>query len=121
MKHTRIQIHRLMRSSPIILALALASVVGAGCQHYQPAPLSPEKSATAFDASTCYQIASGLSAAALGGQGGSASQLELQGYMAQIGRNSFTKTSEILTLAFFNNASQGTVTAECLLSWAELI
>lgn len=50
MKHTRIQIHRLMRSSPIILALALASVVGAGCQHYQPAPLSPEKSATAFDA-----------------------------------------------------------------------
>ena len=80
-----------------------------------------DKSATAFDASTCYQIASGLSAAALGGQGGSASQLELQGYMAQIGRNSFTKTSEILTLAFFNNTSQGTVTAECLVSWAELI
>jgi len=80
-----------------------------------------DKSATAFDSSTCYQIASGLSAAAIGGQGGSASQLELQGYMAQIGRNSFTKTSEILTLAFFNNTSQGTVTAECLVSWAELI
>lgn len=80
-----------------------------------------DKSATAFDASTCYQIASGIASASLGGQGGSASQLELQGYLAQIGRNSFTKTSEILTLALFNNASQGTVTAECLLSWAELI
>lgn len=80
-----------------------------------------DKSATVFDASTCYQIASGVASSSLGGQGGTASQLELQGYMSQIGRNSFTKTSEILTLALFNNASQGTVTAECLLSWAELI
>jgi hypothetical protein len=80
-----------------------------------------DKSATAFDPSTCYQIASGLASASLGGQGGTASQLELQGYMSQIGRNSFTKTSEILTLALFANASQGTVTAECLLSWAELL
>lgn len=80
-----------------------------------------DKSATAFDHSTCYQIASGLASASLGGQGGTASQLELQGYMSQIGRISFTKTSEILTLALFANASQGTVTAECLLSWAELL
>ena len=80
-----------------------------------------DKSATAFDHSTCYQIASGLASASLGGQGGTASQLELQGYMSQIGRNSFTKTSEILTLALFANATQGTLTAECLLSWAELL
>lgn len=80
-----------------------------------------DKSATAFDPSTCYQIASGLASASLGGQGGTASQLELQGYMSQIGRNSFTKTSEILTLALFANATQGTLTAECLLSWAELL
>lgn len=80
-----------------------------------------DKSATAFDPSTCYQVASGLASASLGGQGGTASQLELQGYMSQIGRNSFTTTSEILTLALFANSSQGTVTAECLLSWAELL
>ena len=80
-----------------------------------------DKSATAFNPSTCYQIASGLASASLGGQGGTASQLELQGYMAQIGRISFTQTSEILTLALFANSSQGTVTAECLVSWAELI
>ena len=80
-----------------------------------------DKSATAFDPSTCYQIASGMASASLGGQGGTASQLELQGYLSQIGRISFTKTSEILTLALFANSSQGTVTAECLLSWAELL
>ena len=80
-----------------------------------------DKSATAFNPSTCYQIASGIASAALGGQGGLASQLELQGYLTQIGRVSFTQTSEILTLALFANATQGTVTAECLLSWAELL
>ena len=80
-----------------------------------------DKTASAIDVSTCYQVASGLSSASLGGQGGQASALELSSYLGQLGRNSFTQTSEIFTLAFFANASQGTVTAECLLSWAELL
>lgn len=80
-----------------------------------------DKSATAIDVSTCYQIATGLASASLGGQGGTASQFELQGYLAQVGRNSFTKTSEILTLAFFNVNNQATVTAYASLSWAELL
>jgi hypothetical protein len=80
-----------------------------------------DSSATALNPSTCYQIASGMASAALGGQGGMASQLELQSYLAQVGRNSFTKTSEILTLAFFNPNNQGSLTAYALLSWAELL
>lgn len=80
-----------------------------------------DKSATAFDHSTCYQVASALSSSTLGGQGGQASSIELTSYLGQLGRNSFTRTSEIMTLALFNNTSQGTVTADCLLSWAELL
>jgi len=78
-----------------------------------------DKSATAFSATTCQQVASGLVAASKTSSG--LVVFELGQYFSQIGRNSFTQTSEIFTLAFFNNTSQGTVDADVLLSWQELL
>ncbi len=78
-----------------------------------------DKSATAFSATTCQQVASGLVAASKTSSG--LSVFELGQYFSQIGRNSFTQTSDIFTLAFFNNTSQGTVNADALLSWQELL
>ena len=79
-----------------------------------------DKSATAFSATTCRQIASGLAT-----QGSASSSsvtvFELGQYFSQIGRDSFTQTSDIFTLAFFNNTNQGTVDAQVLLSWQELL
>jgi hypothetical protein len=46
---------------------------------------------------------------------------ELGQYFSQIGRDSFTQTSDIFTLAFFNNTSQGAMDAQVLLSWQELL
>ncbi len=80
-----------------------------------------DKSATAIDVSTCYQVASQLSSAGPGVSSGTTSALELENYFSQIGRDSFSQTSDIFTLALFANSSQGTVTAECLLSWAEML
>jgi len=79
-----------------------------------------DKSATAFSATTCRQIASGL---ATHGSASSSSVtvFELGQYFSQIGRDSFTQTSDIFTLAFFNNTNQGTVDAQVLLSWQELL
>ena len=78
-----------------------------------------DKSATAFSATTCQQVASGMVAAA--GKSSGLAVFELGQYFSQIGRNSFTQTSDIFTLAFFNNTSQGTVDADALLSWQELL
>ena len=79
-----------------------------------------DKSATAFSATTCRQIASGIAT-----QGAASSSsvtvFELGQYFSQIGRDSFTQTSDIFTLAFFNNTSQGPVDAQVLLSWQELL
>ena len=79
-----------------------------------------DKSATAFSATTCRQIASGI---ATHGAASSSSitVFELGQYFSQIGRDSFTQTSDIFTLALFANASQGTVDAQVLLSWQELL
>jgi hypothetical protein len=78
-----------------------------------------DKSATAFSATTCQQVASGMVAAQ--GKTSGLAVFELGQYFSQIGRNSFTQTSDIFTLAFFNNTSQGTVDADALLSWQELL
>ena len=78
-----------------------------------------DKSATAFSTTTCQQVASGMVAAQ--GKTSGLSVFELGQYFSQIGRNSFTQTSDIFTLAFFNNTTQGTVTADALLSWQELL
>jgi hypothetical protein len=79
-----------------------------------------DKSATAFSVTTCQQIASGVLSA---GAASSSSVVvfELGQYFSQIGRDSFTGTSDIFTLAFFNNLNQGTVDAQVLLSWQELL
>ena len=78
-----------------------------------------DKSATAFSATTCQQVASGLVTAV--GRNSGLAVFELGQYFSQIGRNSFTQTSDIFTLAFFNNTSQGAVDAQVLLSWQELL
>ena len=79
-----------------------------------------DKSATAFSTTTCKQVASGI---ATHGSASSSSAMvfELGQYFSQIGRDSFTQTSDIFTLAFFNNTSQGAVDAQVLLSWQELL
>lgn len=79
-----------------------------------------DKSATAISVTTCQQIASGL-ASHDAATSSSVAVAELGQYFSQIGRNSFTQTSDILTLAFFANTSQGTVDAQVLLSWQELL
>lgn len=93
-------------------------------ENFQPAPPSTsvlvDKSSTAFSPGTCQQVASGMVSA---GAASSSSVVvfELGQYFSQLGRDSFTKTSDIFTLAFFNNANQGTVDALVLLSWQELL
>lgn len=79
-----------------------------------------DKSATVFSVTTCQQIASGMLSAGAASSS-SITVFELGQYFSQIGRNSFTQTSDIFTLAFFNNATQGTVDAQVLLSWQELL
>ena len=79
-----------------------------------------DKSATALSVTTCRQIASGIATHG-SASASSAVVFELGQYFSQIGRNSFTQTSDIFTLAFFNNTSQGAVDAQVLLSWQELL
>jgi hypothetical protein len=79
-----------------------------------------DKSATAFSATTCHQVASGLLSAGAASSS-SITVFELGQYFSQIGRDSFTQTSDIFTLAFFANTSQGSVDAQVLLSWQELL
>ena len=93
-------------------------------ENFRAAPPSAsilvDKSATAFSATTCQQIASGIATHG-SASASSAVVFELGQYFSQIGRNSFTQTSDIFTLAFFNNTSQGAVDAQVLLSWQELL
>ena len=79
-----------------------------------------DKSATAFSATTCRQVASGIATHG-SASASSVTVFELGQYFSQIGRDSFTGTSDIFTLAFFNNTAQGTVDALALLSWQELL
>ena len=121
------QIEAVITSAGDIVQWALWSNVTAANltgENFLAAPPSTsilvDKSATAFTATTCQQVASGMLSA------GSASAssvvvFELGQYFSQIGRDSFTGTSDIFTLAFFNNTSQGTVDAQVLLSWQELL
>ena len=79
-----------------------------------------DKSSTVFSTTMCQQVASGLLAAG-SGSATSIAVFELGQYFSQLGRDSFTGTSDIFTLAFYNNANQGTVDALVLLSWQELL
>lgn len=121
------QIEAVLTSTGDVVQWALWSNVTAGNltgENFHPSPPSSsvlvDKSATAFDPTTCRQVASGM----LSAGAASASSIvvfELGQYFSQIGRNSFTLTSDIFTLAFFANTSQGSVAAEVLVSWQELL
>jgi len=120
------QVEVVIKSTDDIVQWALWSNVTAANltgENFHAAPPSTsilvDKSATVFSATTCQQVASGL--VATQGKTSGLAVLELGQYFSQIGRNSFTQTSDIFTLAFFNNTSQATVDADVLLSWQELL
>jgi hypothetical protein len=120
------QVEVVIKSTDDIVQWALWSNVTAANltgENFLAAPPSTsilvDKSATAFSATTCQQVASGFASAS--GKTSGLIVFELGQYFSQIGRNSFTQTSDIFTLAFFNNTSQGTVDADALLSWQELL
>ena len=120
------QIEVVIKSTDDVVQWALWSNVTAANltgENFLAAPPSTsilvDKSATAFSATTCQQVASGLVAAQ--GKSSGLAVFELGQYFSQIGRNSVTQTSDIFTLAFFNNTSQATVDADVLLSWQELL
>jgi hypothetical protein len=120
------QVEVVIKSTDDIVQWALWSNVTAANltgENFLAAPPSTsilvDKSATVFSATTCQQVASGMVAAQ--GKTSGLAVFELGQYFSQIGRNSFTQTSDIFTLAFFNNTSQGTVDADALLSWQELL
>lgn len=79
-----------------------------------------DKSATAMSVTNCYQVASGL---ITNGSGSSTSSsiLELNNYNSQLGRNSFTKTSDTLTLAVVRATGSSAASGYSLLSWQELL
>ena len=79
-----------------------------------------DKSATALNVTNCWQIASGI---ATNGGGASTSGVitSLASYFSQIGRDSFSKTSEIFTLALIRGTGSSALTGYALLSWQELL
>lgn len=79
-----------------------------------------DKSATALSITNCWQVASGLITNSVGGSS-SASLLELGNYFSQIGRDSFSKTSDIFTLAVIRGTGSSTCSGYALLSWQELL
>lgn len=79
-----------------------------------------DKSATAFNHTGCYQIASGLATNSVGGSA-SATLVSLAGYFAQIGRDSFSQTSDIFTLAVTRASGSSSASGFALLSWQELL
>lgn len=80
-----------------------------------------DRSATAMVTTGCIQVAAGLVAGT--NQAAAPAILELNKYYSQIGRDSFTGTSRIFTLAFYSVAGVGGggASAQALLSWNELL
>jgi hypothetical protein len=79
-----------------------------------------DKSATALNVTNCWQVASGIVTNSTGGAT-SSSNLELNGYFAQLGRDSFSRTPEIFTLAVIRGTGSSTCSGYALLSWQELL
>jgi len=79
-----------------------------------------DKSATALNVTGCWQVASGLVTNSTGGSS-SSTTLELTNYFSQIGRDSFSKTSEIFTLAVIRGTGSSTCAGYALLSWQEML
>ena len=80
-----------------------------------------DNSATAIDISSSRRIANGIVSST--NQATSPQALDLNKYFSQIGRNSFTQTSDILTLAVFsvNGVSGSPATLQSAVSWNELL
>lgn len=79
-----------------------------------------DKSATALDITNCWQVASGIVTNSVGGSA-SSSVLELTNYFAQLGRDSFSRTPEIFTLALVRGSGSSTASGAALLSWQETL
>ena len=79
-----------------------------------------DKSATALNVTNCWQVASGLATNSVGGSA-SSSVLELTNYFSQLGRDSFSRTPEIFTLAVIRGSGSSTVSGYALLSWQETL
>jgi hypothetical protein len=79
-----------------------------------------DKSATALNITGCWQVASGIVTNSTGGAT-SSSNLELNGYFAQLGRDSFSMTPDIFTLAVIRGTGSSTCSGFALLSWQELL
>ena len=95
---------------------------GTFANHGSSTNVQINQGATAFTpTSTCYQVASGLLTST--NQTTAAVQIELNKYFSQIGRNSFTQVSDIMTLAIYSTTAigGGGTTLQALLSWNELL
>ena len=79
-----------------------------------------DKSATALNVTNCWQVANGLVTNSAGGAS-SSNPITLESYFSQIGRDSFSKTSEIFTLAVIRGTGSSTASGYALLSWQELL
>lgn len=79
-----------------------------------------DKSATALNITGCWQVASGIVTNSTGGAT-SSSNLELNGYFAQLGRDSFSMTPDIFTLAVIRGTGSSTCSGFALFSWQELL
>ena len=79
-----------------------------------------DKSATALDVTNCWQVASGLVTNSVGGATAD-STLELNNYFSQLGRDSFSRTPDIFTLAVIRGTGSSTCSGFALLSWQELL
>ena len=87
--------------------------------HISSAQIQFNGNANSFTTTTCDQFASGIVTGTNQASGGSV--IELSKYFSQIGRNSFTGTSDIITLAVMNIKPGGSaVNIQALLSWNEL-
>ncbi len=80
-----------------------------------------DNSAVALNTTGCQQVAAGIISGT--NQSAASMALELVKYYSQIGRNSFTQVSDIMTLAYYSipGVSGSPVKIQGLISWNELI
>lgn len=80
-----------------------------------------DNSATAMTTTYCQQVAAGIISGT--NQSAASMALELGKYYSQLGRNSFTQVSDIMTLAYYSvsTVTGHPVTIQGLLSWNELL
>jgi hypothetical protein len=94
---------------------------GSFVAHGSSSIIEVNQGATAVSTSGAYQIAAGIISGT--NQSASSMSLQLDKYYSQIGRNSFTGQSDIMTLAFYSvtTVTGHPVTVQALLSWNELL